>query len=75
MESANANVAGAQETIVGGVASVPSIVIVNEQLVPTSVEHTTVVVPTGKIEPDGGLQLQGLGLLGSPQLPTVVGEG
>ena len=75
MESAKANVGGAQETITGGVASVPLIVTVNEQLVPTSVEQTTVVVPTGKMEPDGGLQLQGSGLLGSPQLPVVVGEG
>jgi hypothetical protein len=60
------------------VVSVPVTVTVNEQVTPTSVEQTTVVVPTGKKEPDGGLQLQGFGSegsFGSPQLPVVVGEG
>ena len=75
MESAAALVSGAQEMIVGGVVSVPVIVTVNEHSVPTSVEQVTVVVPTGKKDPDGGLQLQGFGFAGSPQLPDVVGSG
>jgi hypothetical protein len=59
--------------ITGAIASLPLIVTVKEHWVPTSVEHTTVVVPTGKNEPDGGLQLQGG--TPSPQLPDVTGPG
>jgi hypothetical protein len=78
LESAEADLAGPQEKIVGATASSPVIVMVNEHCVPTSVTQVTVVIPTGKKEPDGGLQLQGFGSrgsLGSPQLPDVVGFG
>jgi hypothetical protein len=71
VESAKARVGDAQELIVGAIASLPVIVTVNEHWIPTSVEQTTVVAPTGKKEPDGGLQLQGG--TSSPQLPDVMG--
>ena len=75
-ESAIAKVGAAQKLITGGSLSVPVIVMVNEHSVPTSVIQITVVVPTGKKEPDGGLQIGAGGLLGSPpQLPVVVGDG
>jgi hypothetical protein len=59
VESARAKVADAQLLITGATVSVPVIVTVNEHDAPTSVAQITVVVPTGKTEPDGGLQLQG----------------
>jgi hypothetical protein len=77
LESAEADLAGPQEVIVGATVSSPVIVTVNEHCVPTSVEQITVVVPTGKKEPDGGLQIGRGGKGGSlgspPQLPVVVG--
>ena len=39
------------------------------QLGPAAVAHVTRVVPTWKVEPDGGVQLT------APQLPLVVGAG
>ena len=75
MESAEAKVGDAQLLITGASVSVPVIVTVNEHAVPTSVEQVTVMVPTGKTEPDAGLQLHGFGFEGSPQLPIVVGPG
>ena len=59
MESAKAKVGDGQVVITGATVSVPVIVTVNEHDAPTSVAQVTVVVPTGKTEPDGGLQLQG----------------
>jgi len=56
--SAKPDLADAQEIITGGTASVPVIVTGNVHSVPTSVEQVTRVVPTGKTDPDGGLQLQ-----------------
>lgn len=58
-------VIGAQE-ICG--ASVSLTFTVNEQLGPAVVEQFTVVVPTGKDEPDAGAQVT------VPQEPVVVGE-
>ena len=86
MESANAKVGVAQLLITGATVSVPVIVTVNEHAVETSMLQVTVVVPTGKTEPEGGLQAGGIGVggiggtaLGSPgsmgQLPDVVGSG
>ena len=76
----------AHAVITGATVSVPVIVTVNEHCVPTSVAHVTVVVPTGKTEPDGGLQAGGIvcgGIggtaSGSPgstgQVPDVAGTG
>jgi len=73
LESATADLGDAHELIVGAVVSLPLIVTVNVHCVPTSVVQTTLVVPTGKKEPDGGLQLKGG--VPSPQLPDVVGFG
>ena len=53
--------------ITGGCVSFT--VIVNVQLGPATVVQVTVVVPTGKNEPDGGLQVT------VPQVPVVVGAG
>jgi hypothetical protein len=75
LESASAKEGVAQLAITGATVSVPVTVTVNEHAVPTSVEQVTVIVPTGKTEPDGGLQLQGFGFAGSPQLPDVEGSG
>ena len=44
-------------------------VTVNVQLGPAVVEHATVVVPFGKNEPDGGVQVT------TPQVPVVLGAG
>jgi hypothetical protein len=55
------------QVIVGGVLSVTTTV--NEQLGPAVVVHVTVVVPTGKQVPAGGLQVT------VPQVPVVVGAG
>jgi hypothetical protein len=79
VESAKAILGDAQVVITGATVSVPVIVMVNEHSVPTSVEQVTVVVPTGKTEPDGGLQtgggvgIGGIALGSPPQLPDVVG--
>jgi hypothetical protein len=44
-------------------------VTVNEQLAPVELVQVTVVVPTGKVEPEGGVQVI------VPQSPVVVGAG
>ena len=75
LESAKTKTGDAQVVITGACVCVPVTVTGNEHAVPTSVEQVTVIVPTGKTEPDGGLQLQGFGFPGSPQLPEVVGFG
>ena len=57
----------AGQVIVGGCVSLT--VMVNVQVGPTDEVHVTVVVPTGKNEPDAGEQVI------VPQAPTEVGAG
>lgn len=65
--AAATEVTGDGQVIVGGVVSVT--VTVNEQLGPAVVVQLTVVVPTAKQLPEGGLQVT------MPQLPVVIGAG
>ena len=60
-------VIGAGQVIVGGVLS--TTVTVNVQLGPAAVVAVTVVVPTGKNEPEAGVSVTG------PHNPVVVGVG
>jgi hypothetical protein len=60
-------VMGAGQLIAGGCVS--ATVTVNEQLGPEIVVQLTVVVPTGKNDPDAGVHVT------VPQLPVVLGAG
>jgi hypothetical protein len=60
-------VASAGQVMTGGCVSMT--VTVNEQVGPVVLVHVTVTVPTGKNEPEGGLQVT------VPHVPVVVGAG